>query len=335
MSGGENLVSVIIPTFNCGPYIAQAIESVCQQGYSNLEIIVIDDGSTDDTPVIVQRLSDPRVKNFRTEQRGNYFARNRGLAEARGDFIAFLDADDVWVKDKLERQMQEFEKNPALGMCCSNYFLRYKDKEGLYAETLCSYDTSFDTASGFVDKLIRKNIVVMSTLVIRRECLAKLGPFDTAFQNAMDYEYSLRLAFNFFALYLADRLVIRLEHERNISKNKLNTFKALQYIFERRCPEIKGGQYYLPYYDELVKEKTQESQYYISLEYLKVRDYSKTFESLRKPVLPSKAVFIKIVRLAARLHLAFLVDVISCYRRFMTRQTIVKLKESEKFVGGA
>jgi glycosyltransferase involved in cell wall biosynthesis len=111
--GNRSLVSVIIPVYNCERYLAEAIESVLAQSYQPIEIIVIDDGSTDGSDQVAKRFS-PLVQYFYQPNSGLGVARNSGVNLARGDYLAFLDADDIWMKDKLILQIAAFQGNPGL-----------------------------------------------------------------------------------------------------------------------------------------------------------------------------------------------------------------------------
>ena len=109
------LISCIVPVYNGARFLAQAIDSILAQTRVDLEIIVVEDGSTDRTPDVAKGYGD-RVKYVRQENAGPAAARNRGVAEARGEFIAFLDADDTWAPAKLETQLQWFTDSPNLGI---------------------------------------------------------------------------------------------------------------------------------------------------------------------------------------------------------------------------
>ena len=108
-------VSVIIPAYNRAHYIREAIESALQQSHRPLEIIVVDDGSTDETPQILATYSEP-VRVFRQVNQGVAAARNLGVSHARGEYVAFLDSDDLWHPEKLEKQIERFEADPELGL---------------------------------------------------------------------------------------------------------------------------------------------------------------------------------------------------------------------------
>jgi glycosyltransferase involved in cell wall biosynthesis len=115
------LVSVIVPTYNYGHYIADALESILAQTMSDFEVVVVDDGSTDDTPAVLARLTDPRLRVFRQANAGTAVARNRGRAEAGGRYITWLDADDTWQPTFLERHLLVLEAEPELGFSFCNF----------------------------------------------------------------------------------------------------------------------------------------------------------------------------------------------------------------------
>ena len=122
----QPLVSVIVPTYNYGRYIAEALESILAQTVSDLEVIVVDDGSTDDTQAVLGRFTDPRVRTVLQPNAGASAARNRGRKESRAPYIAWLDADDLWRRTFLERHLAVLESEPDLGFSFSN-FIRTKD----------------------------------------------------------------------------------------------------------------------------------------------------------------------------------------------------------------
>ncbi|MEA3446546.1 MAG: glycosyltransferase family A protein [Bacteroidota bacterium] len=112
-------ISVIIPVYNAEKYLSEAIESVIAQKVDNMEIIVVDDGSTDNSAAIAESFS-PRIKIIRQSNKGAGAARNKGVALANGNFLAFIDADDLWSKDKLKKQIALFKQNPSLDITFGN-----------------------------------------------------------------------------------------------------------------------------------------------------------------------------------------------------------------------
>lgn len=123
-------VTVIIPTYNYGHFIEEAIESVFSQTVADLQILVVDDGSTDDTPDVLARITDPRLEIVRTSNQGASAARNEGLRRAKGEFIAFLDADDRWLPRKLEHQLAVMREEADMAAVFTN-FVRF-DERGVF-----------------------------------------------------------------------------------------------------------------------------------------------------------------------------------------------------------
>lgn len=162
---GRPLVSCVVPVFNSERYLGEALESIFQQTHSPLEVIVVDDGSTDATAAVIASQGD-RVRAFAQTNSGPAAARNRGVREARGEFVAFLDADDLWVPEKLGRQLERFAERPELHLCFSqlvNFWIPELEEEAarfrehrlakpvpaLLAATLLARRTAFDTAGEF------------------------------------------------------------------------------------------------------------------------------------------------------------------------------------------
>jgi glycosyltransferase involved in cell wall biosynthesis len=125
-------VTVIVPTYNYGRFIEEAIESIFSQTVADLQILVVDDGSTDDTPDVLARIHDPRLEIVRTSNQGVSAARNEGLSRAKGDFIAFLDADDRWTPRKLEHQLQVMSAEADMVAVFAN-FVRF-DERGIFPQ---------------------------------------------------------------------------------------------------------------------------------------------------------------------------------------------------------
>jgi glycosyltransferase involved in cell wall biosynthesis len=164
-SAGE-LVSVVVATYNMGRYLSQAVQSVLEQSYLNVEVQIVDDGSTDDTPVILTQWdAHPRVRVHRQINGGQARAKNQGVALSRGAFVAFLDADDVWLPEKLTRQMPLFTGRPEIGVVYSDY--ECIDGEG---RPLPKGPTRMHRGK-ISGALLIENFVSFPTAVVRRECL--------------------------------------------------------------------------------------------------------------------------------------------------------------------
>ena len=125
MSGMSNpQISVIIPTFNRVRLVVQAIDSVLKQSFHDFEIVVIDDGSSDDTGAVIQQYTDPRVRYIYQENTGLAGARNAGIRAARGQYVAFLDADDLFLPHNLDSHIAEIERHPQLGLVAGGFCIR-------------------------------------------------------------------------------------------------------------------------------------------------------------------------------------------------------------------
>jgi glycosyltransferase involved in cell wall biosynthesis len=188
----EELVSVIIPSYNMARFLPHAVESVLAQTYPNLEVQIIDDGSTDDTPEVVRHWEgNPRVRVHRQVNGGLSHARNQAVALTRGDFIALLDADDIWEPQKLSRQIPLFRGRPELGVVYSDY--SRMDADG---KPLPNGPTEMHRGK-ISGPLLIENFVPASTAVVRRACFERCGGFDVALRTGEDYEMWLRLSAHF------------------------------------------------------------------------------------------------------------------------------------------
>jgi glycosyltransferase involved in cell wall biosynthesis len=184
------LVSVIIPAFNASRYIKHTLTSVLEQYYNNIETIVVDDGSTDDTGKAVGEFGN-KVIYVRKENGGQGSARNAGMAVARGAFFAFVDADDVWLPTKLSSQMELFDLHPELGLV-------YSDAIGFDQETgkdlWCFSQRTRFYGGDVLRYLLLCNFVPTLTVVIRREVWEQVGGFSETKGCVEDWEIWLRIA---------------------------------------------------------------------------------------------------------------------------------------------
>ena len=184
-------VSVVIPTRNRARMVCEAVDGVLAQTFRDLEVIVVDDGSTDDTPrAIPARYGDrSRVRFLRQAHRGVSAARNRGIAESRSEFVALLDDDDCWRPEKLARQVATLEAEPAAALCFSDVRYRGGDKDGKTFFEVTAYDGDLS----FPRLLLENFIVTPSTVLLRREKLGPAPHFREELREAEDWEFFLRL----------------------------------------------------------------------------------------------------------------------------------------------
>lgn len=183
------LVSVVMATYNMDRYLPAALESALSQDYPALEVRIVDDGSTDDTARVLERWAgDSRVHVHRQANAGQTRAKNQGITDSRGAFIAFLDADDMWLPGKLRRQMALFASHPEVGVVYSDY--ECMDGEG---RTLPKGPTPL-CRGRVTGALLIDNFVSFSSSVVRRSCLEACGAFDESLAMGIDYELWLRLS---------------------------------------------------------------------------------------------------------------------------------------------
>lgn len=190
-------VSVIIPTYNREILIKDAINSVLVQTFQDFEIVVIDDGSTDNTKNVVESYNDSRIKYFYQQNAGLNAARNAGIRESCGKYIAYLDSDDIWESVKLEKQVKILEKFPEIGLVYCGSSLIDENNKNIGKRPLISYK------GNVFDKIIRYNFLYNGSIVLfRRECLEKVGLFDEHTVRMTDWEFYLRFAiyYNFYGI---------------------------------------------------------------------------------------------------------------------------------------
>jgi len=194
---GEPLVSVVIATYNMGKYLPEAVGSVLNQHWQNLEVIVIDDGSEDDTAQRILRFyDDSRFRFLRTENQGQPKAKNRGLAEAKGEFIAFCDADDLWHPEKLRLQIPTFA-NPNVGIVYSE--VSYIDETGQKVNNPQPYPRY---SGNITNQLAIKNFIPFGTAVFRRACMEANGTFDESLPMGIDWDLWLRYSLSWEFQYI-------------------------------------------------------------------------------------------------------------------------------------
>jgi glycosyltransferase involved in cell wall biosynthesis len=183
-------ISVIVPAYNCAPYIRASVSSVLSQTFSDLEVIVVDDGSTDGTIHELSAFNDSRLAVIRNPtNQGVSRATNTGLQRARGEYLAALAADDLWVATKLERQVAHLESSPNLD--ASYTWIQHIDADGKRLPTVERNDLGSDPVATL---LTSKRIKLACTLLIRRPVVTRAALLDPRLRTNEDWEYLLRLA---------------------------------------------------------------------------------------------------------------------------------------------
>lgn len=215
----DSKISVVITCYKYAQYLPFAMDSALGQTHRNIEVIMVNDGSPDNTDEVMQRyLSDRRVIYVKQENAGQAIAKNNGIKRASGDFIAFLDADDIWALDKLEKQLPLFE-NPQVGVvyCRVNYI----DEQGKPIER--NMHSLLEPRSGWiVQHIFLDNLVPFCAAVVRRECFDRVGVMDPSFRMGIDWDLWLRMSVHYQFEFVDEALLTyRVGHSGQMSKNFL------------------------------------------------------------------------------------------------------------------
>ena len=197
---GMMKVSVIVTTFNRAHMVTEAIDSILNQTFEDFELIVVDNCSSDDTEEVIKAYSDERIRYFKHDNGGIIAVnRNYGINQARGEYLAFCDDDDLWLPEKLEKQKLEFEKDSQLGLVCTNAIIFDRNGErGEFFKTRLP-DSNFTFGS-----LVWVNSVICSSVLVKKSVIDDVGLMDESPQifTAEDYELWLRVAQKYRIKYI-------------------------------------------------------------------------------------------------------------------------------------
>ncbi len=228
------LVSVIIPVYNGEKYVQECLESVYQQTYRPIEVIIVDDGSTDNSLQAVKKV--PGEKKIIAQQnRDVSHARNTGVSNAAGEFIAFLDQDDIWHHEKLEKQVQVFQAELEVDLIFTDLIKFNEEGKMRHPKDRHRYASKLNDENLFA-MLVRKNVLMPSAVMVKKEGFVKAGMFDPQFKTCGDYEMWLRMASkNMKFRYVAEPLTMYRYHSKNVSKQTLtmhnDRIKVMEKIF--------------------------------------------------------------------------------------------------------
>jgi glycosyltransferase involved in cell wall biosynthesis len=232
-------VSVIIPMYNVAPYVAETLASVMAQTLQDFEILAVNDGSTDDTVAVAQRLKDQRLKILNKPNGGAASARNYALKAATGDYVAFLDGDDLWLPEKLALQVGYLDQHPGVMMLYGEALMFYEQN----GERLIKDKIGF-TADPTFRLLLYGDFIPNSTTMFRRACLAQVGLLNEALPVAEDYEFWMRFTWQFQFAALPQPLALYRLRAGSLLGDGADIEKGLRYslaalrCIEGRFPEV-------------------------------------------------------------------------------------------------
>lgn len=242
----QPLVSAIIPTYNRARAVCEAVESVLRQTYPRVEVIVVDDGSTDDTQQELKKYGD-RIRVVTQPNAGPSAARNHGIAMARGEFVAFLDSDDLWLPTNLERQVGLLQKvGQSVPCCLCNITMRWSDKE-LGSFEIAWLDPPVDEGVWLnADEVLATRFVLFNQgIVIRRDVLERIGGFNEDLWLLEDTDLSLRLSLEGPWVFIREPLVIWRESAGSLyqsaQKEEIRSKRPMVQILEAHFAKLQDA----------------------------------------------------------------------------------------------
>ena len=210
------LVSVIMASYNHEAFVLEALESVLNQEIEEMEIIVVDDGSSNNYMEEIRDI-DKRIVYICQEQKGPSSARNTGMRVANGEFIAFLDSDDLWHKNKIEKIISASKLAPEANFFCHNEIHRLADKQ----ETILDYSVGYRNDLPLASQLFKRNLFSTSAVVCQKDRAIEVGGFDEALSSAQDYEFWFRMTPGLKVNFVREVLGVYVERPGNISSGKI------------------------------------------------------------------------------------------------------------------
>ncbi|MGF1496384.1 MAG: glycosyltransferase family 2 protein [Elainellaceae cyanobacterium] len=231
-------VSVVIPAYNAMPYLPQTVDSVLQQSFTDFEVLIVDDGSSDNTANWVAQITDPRVRLICQSNQGAGAARNTGVKNAQGDYIAFLDADDFWEPTKLAKQVQRLDQQPKVGLV--HTWITLANPDGSLSDR-----TMQTNGEGHIwnQVVVYNPLKCGSTAMVRRQCFEELGYFDQSLKYSEDWDMWIRIARKYAFSVIHEPLTNYRIHPFNKSKNYEGQLQCFRQIidkaFESPPPEYR------------------------------------------------------------------------------------------------
>ncbi|MGC1395144.1 MAG: glycosyltransferase family A protein [Coleofasciculaceae cyanobacterium] len=225
-------VSVVITAYNSMDYLPETIESVLWQTFSDFEVLLVNDGSSDHIVQWASELVDSRVKLISQENQGACVARNTGIAQAQGEYVAFVDADDLWEPTKLEKQLHYLETNLEVGLV--HTWLTGIDRQSKpTGRVICS-----QIEGDVWQQIVEKNQVACSSVMVRRCCFETVGVFDKNLKFAEDWDLWIRFATRYHFAVIKEPLVRYREHPNSKSKKYASRLQDFQTIIEKAFASV-------------------------------------------------------------------------------------------------
>lgn len=219
------LISVIIPTYNRAHCLERAVFSVLKQTYTNIEVVIVDDGSIDETESLVASWTDSRICYIKQTNKGASAARNNGVANAKGDFIAFHDSDDEWVENKIEKQLEYWQNHPECGLIYSAYemLLPYNIRH-----IVPNMEDGNKLEGNIFANLLLRNTIGAPTVMLRKSVFQEVGGFDESMRSLEDWDFALKVAKKYSIGFVPEVLL-------NVTSSAGGVSSNLGAYYQNRC----------------------------------------------------------------------------------------------------
>ena len=226
-------VSIVIPAYNAMTYLPATLASVFEQTFSDFEVLLVDDGSTDSIQTwVAQTVHDPRVKLISQANQGLSAARNTGITHSQSEYIAFLDADDLWHRTKLEQQVEWLDAHPDIGLIYN--WAALIDSTGSPTGRVLGSDIE----GNVLPELLQRNIIDCPSVVVRRQCFEQVGLFDCTLRSVEDWDMWIRIASVYPFAVTPFPLVYYRQHPSNMSKNWRVMEQAFQQVITKAFASV-------------------------------------------------------------------------------------------------
>ena len=247
-------VSVIVPTFNRAHMVTETIDSILNQTFNDFELIVVDNCSSDNTEAVIKAYTDERIRYFKHDNGGIVAVnRNYGMSQARGEYIAFCDDDDLWLPEKLEKQMLEFEKDRQVALVCTNAIIF--DENGERGEF---FKAGFPDSNFTFESLVWRSSVICSSVLVRKSVIDDVGMMDESPEifSAEDYELWLRIARRYRIKYIDLSLIRYRTHTGGYKKRSVAAIERNRAVYRKLLEKgiLERGLFWRLYCRELITE---------------------------------------------------------------------------------
>ena len=238
----KQTISVVIPTYNSSSYISRTLDSVLSQKSLPYEIVIVDDGSSDNTIEVIEEYKKSNkdvlenIKVFQQKNMGAGAARNRAVKEATGEWIAFLDSDDIWMSGKMEAVKSSMEANPDANIIAHEEYA--VDEKNMESRRLCSLHKGYDESKDLFIQLYEGNLFSTSCMVIKKEIIERAGGFDETLRSAQDYDLWIRCGMYGKLFYIPHPYEIYVTREGNITANTYRRYNCELRICRKYTDEL-------------------------------------------------------------------------------------------------